>query len=234
VLAAGKQGGENTQIRIGEQPAFRLTSGGSGSPHDGTEMLAAGHVAKVLGADPRQAGDFILCENFLCGFDRDHFPPSLAVFTTVQIHQKRNCRHKPADFPSKRSAVCWILSPLVTLNLQTIRTASFRVKKLKRRVASEEDAAPSTGKNVLFFVLFYEILCIFGTILRLAARRRLGRIQLHSGLTTPIPRAKRPLQLTSAGLLKRMSHLKHAIFPESRPINLQPDRKASGRLSGWN
>jgi len=34
VLAAGKQGGKDTQIRIGEQPAFRLPSGGSGSTHN--------------------------------------------------------------------------------------------------------------------------------------------------------------------------------------------------------
>jgi len=93
VLAAGKQGGENTQIRIGEQPAFRLPSGGSGSAHEGAEMSAAGHVAKVLGADSRQAGDFIFREHFLSGFDSDHSPRSSAVPTTIQLLQKWNFRH---------------------------------------------------------------------------------------------------------------------------------------------
>jgi hypothetical protein len=90
VLAARKQGGEDAQIRIGEQPAFHLSSGGAGSAHEGAKVFAAGHVAKMLGADSRQAGNFILGENFLSGLDRDHSPPSSAVLTTVQLRQKRN------------------------------------------------------------------------------------------------------------------------------------------------
>jgi hypothetical protein len=90
VLAARKQGGEDAQIRIGEQPAFDLPSGDAGSAHDGAEVFAAGHVAKMLGADSRQAGNFILGENLLSGLDSDHSPPSLAVTSTVQLRQKGN------------------------------------------------------------------------------------------------------------------------------------------------
>jgi hypothetical protein len=39
-------------------------------------MLGARDGAKMLGADSRQTGDFILGENLLRGFDRDHFWPS--------------------------------------------------------------------------------------------------------------------------------------------------------------
>src|SRR5271154_5344996 len=72
VLAAGKQRGEDTQIRIAEQPAFRLPTRGSGGAYDGAQVLAAGHGAKMLGADPRQVGNFVFGENFLSGFNGDH------------------------------------------------------------------------------------------------------------------------------------------------------------------
>jgi len=90
MLAAGKQGDEDAQIRVGEQPAFRLPSRGAGSAHDGAEVFTAGHIAKVLGADSRQAGNFVFGENFLSGFDSDHSPPSSAVPTSIQLRQKRN------------------------------------------------------------------------------------------------------------------------------------------------
>jgi hypothetical protein len=88
VLAAGKQRGEDAQIRIGEQPAFRLASGGSSSAHDGAEMPAAGHVAEVLGADSRQAGNFILCEKLLRRFDSDHSQLSFAGTMTALFRQE--------------------------------------------------------------------------------------------------------------------------------------------------
>jgi hypothetical protein len=72
MLAAGKQGGENTQIRIRKEPAFRLPSYGSSGAHDGTEMFTTGDAAKVLDADSCQVGNFVLCKNLLSGFNSDH------------------------------------------------------------------------------------------------------------------------------------------------------------------
>jgi hypothetical protein len=73
VLAAGMESREDAQVRIGEQPAFCLTAGGSSRSRDGAEMPAASDGAKVLGADSRQRGNFIFREDFLSGFDSDHF-----------------------------------------------------------------------------------------------------------------------------------------------------------------
>jgi hypothetical protein len=72
MLAAGKQGGENTQIRIRKPPAFRLPSDGSGGAHNGAEMFTAGDGAKMLDTDSRQVGNFVLCKNHLSGFNSDH------------------------------------------------------------------------------------------------------------------------------------------------------------------
>jgi hypothetical protein len=80
VVAAGLQGGEDTEVRTGEEPAFRVASGGSRCADERTEMLAAGHRSKVLRADTRQLRDFIFGENFLSGFDSDHF---LAFFLNL-------------------------------------------------------------------------------------------------------------------------------------------------------
>jgi hypothetical protein len=66
--------GEDAQVRVGEEPAFRVASRGSGGPHERTEMLATGDGAKVLRTDTRQLRDFIFGESFLSGFDSDHFP----------------------------------------------------------------------------------------------------------------------------------------------------------------
>jgi hypothetical protein len=129
VFAAGKQGREDTQIRIGEEPAFHLPSGGPGSADDGTDMFAAGHVAKMLGADSRQAGNFVLGENLLSGLNSDHSPPSFAVTTSPQFRSKWNSRHETASLPSNRPAV--YLMPLfnITLNLQTFGMKSFSGKQ---------------------------------------------------------------------------------------------------------
>jgi hypothetical protein len=43
----------------------------------------------MLGADSRQAGNFILGEEFLSGLDCDHSGPSSAVTQTIQIRQER-------------------------------------------------------------------------------------------------------------------------------------------------
>jgi len=72
VLAAGKQGGEDAQVRVCEQPAFGMVSGGFGGAHDGAEVLAASDGVQVLGANSSQARDFIFRENLLSGLDGDH------------------------------------------------------------------------------------------------------------------------------------------------------------------
>jgi hypothetical protein len=82
MLAAGKQGGENTQIHIREQPAFRLPASGSGSAHKGPQMFAAGNIAKMLGANSRQTRNLVFGENFLGGFNSDHSSRSSAVPVT--------------------------------------------------------------------------------------------------------------------------------------------------------
>jgi hypothetical protein len=72
VLTAGKQCGEDAQIRIGEEPAFRLPSDGSGSAYNGAQMFAAGDGAEMFGADSRQVGNFIFGENLLMRLNSDH------------------------------------------------------------------------------------------------------------------------------------------------------------------
>jgi hypothetical protein len=74
VVAPGLQGSEDTEVRAREEPAFRVASRSSCCADERTEMLAAGHRSKVLCADTRQLRDFIFGENFLSGFDSDHFP----------------------------------------------------------------------------------------------------------------------------------------------------------------
>jgi hypothetical protein len=105
VLTAGKQGGEDTQIRDGEQPAFRLPSGGSGSAHNGAEMFVAGNVPKMLGADSRQAGNFVFGEDLLSGFNSDHPLPPFAGTTIAQLRNKWISGHKATNFLSNRPAV---------------------------------------------------------------------------------------------------------------------------------
>jgi len=84
------QSRENAQVRIGELPTFRLPSGRSSSSDNGAEVFAAGHGAKVLSADSRQAGYFILCENLLGRFNSDHPLPSFASTMTIRYRQKWN------------------------------------------------------------------------------------------------------------------------------------------------
>jgi hypothetical protein len=83
VLAAGKQGGKDTQIRIGEYPALRLPPNGSGSAHNEAEMFAAGNGAKMLGTDSRQSRNLVFGENLLSGLYGDHFLPSFSCSWTL-------------------------------------------------------------------------------------------------------------------------------------------------------
>jgi hypothetical protein len=117
------QRGEDAQVRVGEQPAFCLPTGGSGGAHNGPEAFAAGHGTKMLCADPRQAGNFVFGENFLSGFNNDHFfatlfsvilgcsallihSTTLGVTSTSQLHQK--LMTPTHYFPSNSSAVYMI------------------------------------------------------------------------------------------------------------------------------
>jgi hypothetical protein len=119
VLAAGKQGGEYTQIRIREQPAFRLTSDGPGSAYHRAEMFAAGNGAKMFGADSREAGNFIFGEDFLSGFNSDHSLPSFAFTVILQLGQKWNSWHNATYLLSNNPAVYSIPRFRASLNLQT-------------------------------------------------------------------------------------------------------------------
>ena len=68
-------------------------------------MFAPGHGAQVFGADSSQVGNFVFGENFLVGFNRNHFIPSLVVARSAQLLQKWISLHKFAIFPSNSSAV---------------------------------------------------------------------------------------------------------------------------------
>jgi len=124
VFTAGKQRGEDTQIRIAEQPAFRLPPDGSGRAHKRTEMFAAGDGAKMLGADSRQVGNLVFGENFLSGFYGDHSLPSSSSTETIQVRQKWNLRYENTYFPSNSPAVYLIRCSVATRNLQTSRIKS--------------------------------------------------------------------------------------------------------------
>jgi len=109
MLAAGKQRGEDAQICIAEQPTFCLAAGGPGRANNRAKVFAAGHGAKVLGADSRQAGNFILGEYFLVGFDRDHlWPPFIGMlpwhFGASAAIKIKFLTHRHY-FPCKSSAV---------------------------------------------------------------------------------------------------------------------------------
>jgi hypothetical protein len=73
MFAAGLEGSEDAQIRVGEKPAFGLAAGDSCGAHERAEMLATRDGAKMLGADSRQSGNFVFGEDFFCRFDSDHF-----------------------------------------------------------------------------------------------------------------------------------------------------------------
>jgi hypothetical protein len=97
------QGREDAQVRISEQPAFRLPTRGSGGAHNGPEVFAAGHGTKMLSTDPRQAGNLVFGEHFLSGFNNDHFfcgpffLSSSAVLLCQFIYNLRSCRHVSAS-----------------------------------------------------------------------------------------------------------------------------------------
>ena len=72
MFAAGKQRGEHAEVGIGEEPAFRRASDGACGAHNRSQVLAAGHGVEMFRADSRQAGNFIIGESLLSGFDGDH------------------------------------------------------------------------------------------------------------------------------------------------------------------
>jgi hypothetical protein len=94
MLAAGKQRREDAQVRMGKEPAFRRASSGSCSAHDRAKVLTAGNRKQMLGADSRQAGNFVIGESFLSGFDGDHYLSSFAIPSVVSL-----CRKKPGNTP---------------------------------------------------------------------------------------------------------------------------------------
>jgi hypothetical protein len=53
-------------------------------------MFAAGNDAKMLEADSRQVGNFVLGEKLLSRFNSDHSLPSFAGNMTVQRRKKWN------------------------------------------------------------------------------------------------------------------------------------------------
>jgi hypothetical protein len=59
----------------------------------------------MLGADSRQAGDFVFGEDLLSGFNSDHPLPSSAGTTTAQLRYKWISGHKTTPFLSNRPAV---------------------------------------------------------------------------------------------------------------------------------
>ena len=80
---------EDHQVGIGEQPSFRLFSGGFRGAHDGAQVLAARKAAKMIEADPGQSGDFFLSEDLLTRLDGDHFnPPSVRQLPSFGLCKK--------------------------------------------------------------------------------------------------------------------------------------------------
>jgi hypothetical protein len=118
VVAAWEKCGEDTQIRIAEEPAFRLPPDGAGGAHNRAEMLAAGYGAKMLGADSRQTGNFVFGENFLSGLNRDHSAKSSASNATIRLRLKRNPGTENTYFQSNTPAVYRVSGAPLFLNLQ--------------------------------------------------------------------------------------------------------------------
>ena len=118
VVTAREKGGEDTQIRIAEEPALRLPSDGAGGAHNRAEMLAAGYGAKMLGADSRQTGNFVFGENFLSGLNRDHSARSSASNAANRLRLRRNPGNENTYFQSNTPAVYQAPGTLFFLNLQ--------------------------------------------------------------------------------------------------------------------
>jgi hypothetical protein len=72
VRAAGMENGEYHQIRIGEEPLFRLGAGCLGRPREESQTLASRHVPEVLQTNARQPGDFLFGKELLTRADRGH------------------------------------------------------------------------------------------------------------------------------------------------------------------
>jgi hypothetical protein len=104
---------------VREQPALRLASNGSGGAHKRTQVLAAGKGVQVLCADSRQAGNFIIRECLLSGFNGDHFRASLAVHRAASLRIKKtgSLTH---TFPSNQPAVSLEQSLAAFVNLQAV------------------------------------------------------------------------------------------------------------------
>jgi hypothetical protein len=131
VFTAGEQGGENTQVRVGELPEFCLPGDGFSGAHNGAEMSAAGNTAKMLAADSRQTGNFIFGVNFLRGFNGDHPMPSFIFlpqsFCRVPFRsaQKIGVRHTKPLISEQSSCRLTIQGRTHPLILQILRIKRF-------------------------------------------------------------------------------------------------------------
>jgi hypothetical protein len=72
VLAAWVKDGQNHQIRIRKQPLLGFRAGSFGHTRQSTQVFILGHRPEVIQADPRQARDLVLGEEFLARLDSDH------------------------------------------------------------------------------------------------------------------------------------------------------------------
>ena len=85
MLAARVQNRQDHQIRVGEQPFLRLGSRCLGGAREEPQMLRPGQAPHVVQADARQPGHFVLGEEPLAGFDRDHGKMPLNLFDAAAI-----------------------------------------------------------------------------------------------------------------------------------------------------
>jgi hypothetical protein len=89
-------------------------------------MFAAGYGAKMLDANSRQAGNFVLSEELLSRFNSDHPLPSFARVKTDLHRHNWNSPHQTEYFPSNSAAVYLMARFLAAFNLQTFRFKRFR------------------------------------------------------------------------------------------------------------
>ena len=83
VRALRKQGHHDHQVRKREQPLIGADAGRFRCPCDEPQMTPLREIVHVLDANPRQAGDFRIGEDFLARLYRYHGPCSYAP---PQIH----------------------------------------------------------------------------------------------------------------------------------------------------
>jgi hypothetical protein len=96
VFAARMDDGQDVQIGIRKQPAFRVLSRGSGDTNDRAQALAARDTVKMLEADSREPGNFFIREKLLTRFYGDHvlitrFRPACGL--SGQTGFLKNCAH---------------------------------------------------------------------------------------------------------------------------------------------